>query len=196
MCSSDLDNIARLLGIGRDAVANRTRVVVMPYLSGERLPDYPYARGSIVGIDHATSAGEVLLAAYEGVAYSLVRSLDLVEVHSSGIDPDAAIVLIGGGARSTAWQDAIGRLSGRALLVPDLDELVAWGAAAQAAGVLCREPGIAIARRWNIARGPTIPARTIDREAIDRIDRVRTAAHELNARELFAIRPVVQGEAA
>lgn len=191
-----VDNIARLLGLARDAVADRTQVVVMPYLSGERLPDYPYARGSVVGIDHATAPGEVLLAAYEGVAYSLVRSLDLVEVHSSGIDPDAPIVLIGGGARGRVWQETIGRLSGKALIIPDSDELVAWGAAAQAAGILTGEPGVAIARRWNVASGKTVPVRAADSEALDRIGRVRAAADGLNARELFSTQIIERENAA
>lgn len=180
-----VDNLARMLGLERDDVAERTRVVMMPYLSGERLPNYPHARGSIAGIDHATTAGEILLAAYEGVAYSLVRSLDNLEEHSSGIDPDAPIVLIGGGARGKVWQDSIRRFSGRELLIPRSDELAAWGAAAQAAGILCGEAAVDVARRWKVADGPRVSTRPLDHEAIRRIELVREAAHELNARELF-----------
>ncbi|MCP5112974.1 MAG: xylulokinase, partial [bacterium] len=181
-----VDTLARMLGLDRGQVAERTRAVAMPYLSGERLPEYPYARGTIAGIDHATTAEEILLAAYEGVAYSLVQSLETLEANSSGIDPDAPIVLIGGGARGRIWQETIGRLSGRGLLIPDADELVAWGAAAQAAGILCSEAAVDVARRWRVANGAEIPARPRDDETIDRIARVRQAAHELNARELFS----------
>jgi xylulokinase len=180
-----VDNLARMLGLERHDVAERTGVVVMPYLSGERLPDYPLARGTIAGIDHTTTAGEILLAAVEGVAYSLVRSLDVLELNSSGIDPNAPIVLIGGGARGRVWQDAIGRLSGRELLIPYSDELVAWGAAAQAAGVLRGEAAIDVSQRWNVADGTRVPARPLDHQVTDRIARVREAAHELNAKELF-----------
>ncbi len=180
-----VDNLARMLGLSRDDVAEQTGVVVMPYLSGERLPDYPYARGTITGIDHATTAGEILLASIEGVAYSLVRSLDTLGLNSSGIEPDAPIILVGGGAKGRIWQQAIGRLSGRALQIPRCEELVAWGAATQAAAILLGESAVDVARRWKIADGDRIPPLPLDHEAIDRIARVREASHPLNARELF-----------
>ena len=179
------DNLARILGLERDDVAERTKVVVMPYLSGERLPDYPYARGTIAGIDHETTAKDILLAAIEGVAYSLVQSIDTLDRNSSGIEPDAPIVLIGGGAKGKTWQKVIGRLSGRSLLIPQSEELVAWGAAAQAAGILLGEPAVDVARRWNVADGLQVPPRPLDREAIERIAEVRDAAHPLNTKEVF-----------
>ena len=117
-----------MLGLNREDVAERTGVVVMPYLSGERLPDYPRSRGTIAGIDHATTAKEILLGAVEGVAYSLVRSIDTLGMHSSGIDPSGPIILVGGGAKGKVWQRIIGRISGRELLIPRTEELVAWGA--------------------------------------------------------------------
>ena len=180
-----VDNLARILGLERDDVAGRTRVVVMPFLSGERLPDYPYARGTIAGIDHETTAREILLAAIEGVAYSLVRSIDTLGQNSSGIEPDAPIVLVGGGAKGKIWQQVIGRLSGRGLLIPHSQELVAWGAAAQAAGILLGESAVDAARRWNVSDGTQVPACPLDHEAIERIAKVREASHQLNANEVF-----------
>ena len=180
-----VDNLARILGLNREDVAERTRIVVMPYLSGERLPDYPYARGTIAGIDHATTAGEILLAALEGVAYSLVQSIDTIGAHSSGIDPLAPIILVGGGAKGKIWQRVIGRISGRELLVPHTEELVAWGAAAQAAALLAGESGVDVARRWKIADGDRLPPCPLDHEAIDRISQVTKAAHELNSSKVF-----------
>ena len=181
-----VDNIAGMLGIERDAIAERARAVVMPFLSGERLPDYPDARGSIVGIDHTTTAGEILLAAYEGVAYSLVQSIEVLNDHSSGVPPDAPIILVGGGARGTVWQRTIARLSGRDLVIPNATELVAWGAAAQAAGILSDEPAVEVASRWNVADGPRLAACAVDEEALERNERMREAAHVLNSTEFFA----------
>ena len=181
-----VDNIARMLGLERTAVAPRTRVVVMPFLSGERLPNYPNARGSVVGIDHATTAGEILLAAYEGVAYSLVESLDVLHAHSSGVDADAPIVLVGGGAKGAVWQETVARLSGRELVIPEAAELVAFGAAAQAAGILNDEPAVDVAARWKLADGSRVAARAVDSEAVERNALIRESAHELNTRELFA----------
>lgn len=181
-----VDNIARMLGLERTAVAPRTRVVVMPFLSGERLPNYPDARGSVVGIDHATTAGEILLAAYEGVAYSLVESLDVLHAHSSGVDADAPIVLVGGGAKGAVWQETVARLSGRELVIPEAAELVAFGAAAQTAGILNDESAVDVAARWKLADGSRVAARAVDSEAVERNRLIRESAHELNTRELFA----------
>lgn len=180
-----VDNLARLLGIASDAVAPATRQVVMPYLSGERLPNYPHARGTMAGIDHDTTAGELLLAAYEGVVYSLVSSLDVLARHSSGLDADAPLILVGGGARGAVWQQTVARLSGRRVIVPDCDELVAWGAAAQAAATLTDETPDDVARRWQIARGTELEAVPRDEAAIERIVRVRDATHALNGRAMF-----------
>ena len=180
-----VDNVARMLGIEREAIAERARAVVMPFLSGERLPNYPDARGSIVGIDHETTPGEILLAAYEGVAYSLVQSIEVLDAHSSGVDADAPIILVGGGARGAVWQRTIARLSGRELVIPHATELVAWGAAAQAAGILNDEPAEEVAARWNVVDGPRLPARPVDEAALERNARIREAAHVLNSRELF-----------
>ena len=181
-----VDNLARVLGLNREDVADRTKVVVMPYLSGERLPNYPCSRGTITGIDHTTTAEEILLGAVEGVAYSLVRSTDTLGKNSSGIDPSGPIILVGGGAKGRIWQHVIGRISGRELLIPRTEELVAWGAAAQAAAILTGESAVDVARRWKISDGAMVPACPLDHEAIDRIAKVREAAHSLNASDVFA----------
>ncbi len=180
-----VDNLAKVFGLKREDVAERTRVVVMPYLSGERLPDYPCARGTITGIDHTTTAEEILLGAVEGVAYSLVRSIDTLGGNSSGIDPSGPIILVGGGAKGKVWQQVIGRISGRELLIPRTEELVAWGAAAQAAAILTGESAVDVARRWKVSDGAVVPSCPLDHEAIDRIAKVREAAHSLNASHVF-----------
>ncbi len=43
-----------------------------------------------------------------------------------------------------------------------------------------------VTARWNVADGPRLAARAVDSEAIERNARIREAAHELNARKLFA----------
>src|SRR5918997_3374332 len=131
-----VDRVAAWLGLDREAAADRTTAVVLPYLDGERTPNLPRAAGMVAGLRHATTREEILLAAYEGAAASLVHPVDLLGEQGSGLDLDAAILLVGGGARGSVWQRTVARLSGRAVQVPDADELVALGAAAQAAGCL------------------------------------------------------------
>jgi xylulokinase len=173
--------VAAWLGLDREAVAERTAVTVLPYLDGERTPNLPRASGTIAGLRHDTEPGQILLAAYEGAVASLVEALELLAGVGSGLDPDAPVVLIGGGARGHVWQQTVTRLSGRAAVVPEAEELVALGAAAQAAAVLSGEPAAEIARRWDTRRGATVapPAAGADTETLERIRSVRSAALEL-----------------
>jgi xylulokinase len=176
-CTLAVDRVATWLGLERDAVADRTAVTVLPYLDGERTPNLPRAAGTIAGLRHDTEPGQILLAAYEGAVASLVEALDLLAGVGSGLDPDAPVVLIGGGARGRVWQQTVARLAGRAVVVPEAEELVALGAAAQAAAVLTGEPADEIARRWETRRGATIePPAEPDTETLARIRGVREAA--------------------
>jgi xylulokinase len=184
-----VDRVATWLGVDREAVEDGGRVVVLPYLDGERTPDLPDAAGTITGLRHDTTAGQVLRAAYEGVVVSLLDALERVAEHAGGLEADAPLVLIGGGARGRVWRETVSRLSGRALEVPAEDgfgrrgteEMVALGAAAQAAAVLRGEPPLEVATRWAAARGsPLLPARRLDAAALERNHRVRRATDALN----------------
>ena len=152
-CTLAVDRVATWLGIDRNAVADRTDVTMLPYLDGERTPNLPNASGAMLGLRHDTEPGEILLAAYQGAAASLVDAMDAIAEQSGGLDPDAPLVLIGGGAQGTAWRQVIGQLTGRRLLVPAADELVALGAAVQAAAALEQADPLAVAARWKTQSG-------------------------------------------
>jgi xylulokinase len=156
-CTLAVDRIAALLGLDREAVEPGGSAVVLPYLDGERTPNLPSARGLLTGLRHDTTPGQLLQAAYDGAAYSLLAALDDV-LRAGGEDPapDTPILLIGGGARGTAWQNTVRRLSGRPVQVPVAEEVVALGAAAQAAGLLTDEPADEVARRWRTDAGPVL----------------------------------------
>ena len=82
------------------------------------------------------------MAAYEGAIASLLDAVDAIAEHAGGLDETAPLVVLGGGARGRTWVDVVRRLSGRAVLIPDAEELVAIGAAVQAAAILGGEdPG-------------------------------------------------------
>jgi xylulokinase len=179
-CTTAVDQVASWLGLEREDVAERTDATVLPYFHGERTPNLPRAAGMIAGLRHDTTSGEILLAAYEGAAASLVEALELLAGVGSGLDAEAPLVLIGGGARGRVWQDVVARLSGRVVQVPEAEELVALGAAAQAAAVLTGERPDAIARGWATRSGPEIePPATPDTETLARIRATRAAAAEL-----------------
>jgi xylulokinase len=178
-----IDRVAGWLGLDREAAAERTAVVMLPYLDGERTPNLPEAAGMVAGLRHATTREEILLAAYEGAAASLVEALDLLSDQGSGLDPAAAILLVGGGARGGVWQRTVARLSGRPIQVPDAEELVALGAAAQAAACLSGEAPEELARRWNTRRGVAVaPPAERDRETLERIRATREATLALHER--------------
>ena len=159
-----VDRFAAWLGLDRDAVApDAGGVVVAPFLDGERTPDLPHATGTVVGLTHATTPGQVLRAAYEGVVVSLLSAVSLL-----GVADDAPLVLIGGGARGRAWREVVQALSGRPLVVPVEEELVAMGAACQAAALVTGESPEEVARRWDVRAGDELAAVPRDEAALER----------------------------
>ncbi|MFF8012176.1 xylulokinase [Streptomyces sp. NPDC007929] len=176
-CTLAVDRVAALLGLDREAVEPGTAVTLLPYLDGERTPNLPNAAGLLHGLRHDTTGGQLLQAAYDGAVHSLLGALDLV------LDEDAnrsePLLLIGGGARGRAWQQTVRRLSGRPVQVPEARELVALGAAAQAAGLLTGEDPAAVARRWDTAAGPVLDAVERDEETLARIAGVLSDAAPL-----------------
>ncbi|MFE5893061.1 xylulokinase [Streptomyces sp. NPDC056462] len=176
-CTLAVDRLATLLGLDREAVEPTTGLTLLPYLDGERTPNLPNASGLLHGLRHDTTAGQLLQAAYDGAVHALLSALDLVLDEDA--DRSAPLLLIGGGARGTAWQETVRRLSGRPVQVPEARELVALGAAAQAAGLLTGEDPAAVARRWNTTRGPVLDAVERDDETLARISGVLSDAAPL-----------------
>ncbi|WP_405909926.1 MULTISPECIES: xylulokinase [unclassified Streptomyces] len=176
-CTLAVDRVAALLGLDREAVEPSNGVTLLPYLDGERTPNLPHASGLLHGLRHDTTGGQLLQAAYDGAVHSLLGALDLVL--DADADRSVPLLLIGGGAKGAAWQQTVRRLSGRPVQVPEAKELVALGAAAQAAGLLTGEDPAAVARRWNTARGPVFDTVERDEETLARIAGVLSDAAPL-----------------
>ncbi|MFF1341702.1 xylulokinase [Streptomyces sp. NPDC058290] len=169
-CTLAVDRFASLVGRGREDVEAGGTVVVLPYLDGERTPDLPGASGLVHGLRHDTTPGQLLQAAYDGAAHALLVALDdVLRAGGESPAPDEPLLLIGGGARGSAWQRTVLRLSGRAVQVPEARELVALGAAAQAAALLTGEPADAVARRWRTAGGRVLDPVPRDEDTLERI---------------------------
>jgi xylulokinase len=176
-CTLAVDKVAALLGLDREAVQPGGETVLLPFLDGERTPNLPYASGLLTGLRHDTTPGQVLRAAYDGAVYALLAALeDVLRVGGETLDAEAPLLLIGGGARGVAWREAVRRLSGRAVRVPRAQELVALGAAAQAASLLTGERADAVARRWGTAEGEELAAVPRDESACERLGRALGAA--------------------
>ena len=174
-CTLAVDRIATWLGLDRDDVAPAGSVVVYPYLDGERTPDLPGAAGTILGLRHTSTPQQILMATYEGAAAALLEALDAIGTAVGGLDDDAPLMLVGGGSRGRTWVDVVRRLSGRPVLIPDADELVAIGAAVQATAAWRDEDPAAIARRWGTSAGRLLDPLPRDDERLDRIAAFRGA---------------------
>jgi xylulokinase len=175
-CTLAVDQVAEWLGLGRDDVSPSHGVVALPYFDGERTPNVPDAAAAVFGLRHDTDPRSILMATYEGAIISLLDALDTIDACSSGVVADAPLVIIGGGARGKTWQDVIRRLSGRAISVPEAGDLVAIGAAAQAAAALRGEAPQKVAEHWDTARGILLDAIPRDTETIARHRSVRRLA--------------------
>jgi xylulokinase len=163
------DAVARLLGLdaeGLDALAfdaapGAGGLVLVPHFDGERTPNRPDATGTLTGIRSDVTRSQLARAAVEGVVCNLLAGADHLP------DGDGRVLLVGGGARSRTFRQVVADLLGRPVVVPDADELVARGAAVQAAAVLSGTTVHEVAAAWNTGQGQTVePNTSTDRSAI------------------------------
>lgn len=137
------DAVGRLLGVdaaGLDALAlgapaGADGLVLVPHLDGERTPNRPDATGSLMGLRSDVSREALARAAVEGVVCNLLAGAEAL-VRCEPAVSRGRVMLMGGGARSAAYRQAVADLTGRVVIVPVGDELVARGAALQAAVAL------------------------------------------------------------
>ena len=149
-CTLVVDRVAGWLGLDRDDTLPAGEVVMLPYFDGERTPNLPDSAGSIDGLRHVTDPRQILQAAYNGVATGLMAGLDAIIAAGAEVSPTAPLVVVGGGARGGAWLETVARISGRPVATPRVSELVAFGAAAQAASALTGESPGHVASRWSL----------------------------------------------
>lgn len=153
-CTRVLDVIAGMLGINRQDALDRAGAVepgaggllLLPYFAGERTPNLPESTGSLSGLRAASATPDLLLrAAVDGVAAGIAYCVDALR--EVGITALAA-TLVGGGAASPVWRQAIADATGLDIAVRGGGEHAARGAAIQAAAIVTNEPVAAVAARW------------------------------------------------
>jgi xylulokinase len=163
------DAIARVLGVEParlDALAltappGADGLVLVPHFDGERTPNRPDATGSLTGLHSDVTPKLLARAAIEGVVCNLLEGSDALP------RSDGRLFLIGGGAHSAAYRRVVADLTGRAVTVPADAELVACGAAVQAAAVLHGSSFEEIATAWDLGAGDVVePDPSVDRDAI------------------------------
>lgn len=140
-----LDAAAKLLGVDHEKLADLALsaapgsggLTLLPYFEGERTPNLPDAKATIIGMTLSNTTPENLArAAVEGMMCGLADGLGAIV--RLGISPKR-LLLVGGGAKSRAVPQIAAEVLGLPVLVPEFGEYVARGAARQAAWVLLKE---------------------------------------------------------
>lgn len=105
-------------------------LLFLPYLNGERTPHRDAsARGTLCGLSHSSDWPHILRAALEGVSFGLRDSFELVKKRTE----IKRLYLVGGGAKNPVWRSILAANFQRPLVVPEVDEGGAYGAAMLAA---------------------------------------------------------------
>ena len=103
-------DIAALLDRAEAAYRVPSRVLFLPYLSGERTPHGdPFARGVFAGLDLDVGPLDFVQATLEGVAFSLLKARRLMERADVRLERVSAV---GGGARSRFWMQIVAHVLG------------------------------------------------------------------------------------
>src|SRR5512137_2392529 len=102
-------------------------LLFLPYLTGERTPyPDPQARGAFVGLTVRHTKAHLVRAVLEGVSFGLRDSLELIK--SLGV-PITQVRASGGGARSPLWRQIQADVFGAELVLVNVTEGAAYGAA-------------------------------------------------------------------
>lgn len=180
VCTSNaakvFDAFARLLGVDhsefdRLALAASGPVpVLLPYLDGERTPNRPDASGTLTGIRSDVTREQLARAAVNGVACGLLDALDALARFSPA---PGRVVLTGGGARSMALRGVIAGLVEAPVVVADVDQAVAAGAAVQAAATIQGLEHAVVQQRWGLGVGIAVDTAVDSGDLRDRYAAVR-----------------------
>ncbi len=137
-CTVATETVARTFGFDSrdgDAVMAGTQpgadgLCMLPFLNGERTPNLPQSRGSLLGLDNGNfTRGNVYRAAMEGATYTLRYGFDALR--KAGLT-FKSIRLTGGGSRSKQWRQMVADVFELPVEVPEAPEGAAFGAALQA----------------------------------------------------------------
>ncbi|GBG30846.1 Xylulose kinase [Hondaea fermentalgiana] len=113
--SGDNTAYAKLDALAGSCDPGANGVLYLPHPNGERAPlQNPHARAAMVGISGETTQAHLARAVLEGVAFHLRW---LAEAGHMFADADEAVVVVGGGARSTVWCQILATVLGRPVVV-------------------------------------------------------------------------------
>ncbi|MEM9565665.1 MAG: xylulokinase [Actinomycetota bacterium] len=148
------------LAVSPETGAGAGGAVVVPWFDGERTPNLPAATGMITGLRPGTGRADLARAAHEGVLCNLLEAADALAAVTPGLVVDGSaggeLRLVGGGARSVAYQQILADLHRGPVRIPADDEAPATGAAVQAAAVAVGDSIDDVTDRWGLRAGGTV----------------------------------------
>jgi len=116
-----------LTSMASESPLGAKELFLLPYFEGSGTPTFNRkARGAFLGLTLAHSKNEVLRAILEGLSYELRTNVEAIESQGTEI---TEIRAIGGGARSDFWSQLKADITGKPLVVPNVTESAALGAA-------------------------------------------------------------------
>ena len=121
----DYEALGELVG---SVPAGSGGLLFVPHLDGRLLPSDPTMRGAWIGLDRHHRRAHMLRALLEGVAYEYAGYLAVLNELHPGLDQDEVRV-VGGGARSGAWNSIKASVLGVPYVRLRREELSCWGAA-------------------------------------------------------------------
>ncbi len=135
-CTTPSEEVRRAFGLDHAALTRLalaepsgvSGLLFLPYLAGERAPNWPQARGVLHGLSAGgLRPGALYRAALEGASFALRRGMEHL--------PFAArdLRVVGGGARNPLWRRILADLFAAPLSFPEETETAALGGALQAA---------------------------------------------------------------
>ena len=138
-CTNVLKEVAMSYSMGHDELTSLAAkepvgchgVTFLPYLTGERTPNWPHATGCLLGLGPgAMRPGLVYRAAMESVTFAMRAGFERMQ--ALGVHCDE-LRLVGGGSKNALWRRIIADTFGLTLRFPAEAESAALGAALQAA---------------------------------------------------------------
>ncbi len=131
--------------------AGSNGVIFLPYLNGERTPHRdPFARGVFFGISSFNSKEDVIRAIFEGVAFGIKDSFDILKNDLKVKIEDVRIT--GGGSKSDIWVKITADVLGHNLKRPQVNEGAAYGASMLAFSGFSKTPPERVADEWVIIK--------------------------------------------
>ncbi len=138
LCSGGLDH-AELAELAAKEPPGCHGVTFLPYLGGERTPNWPGATGTLLGLKPGLMRPGVLYrAAMEGATFSLLNGFEEMKRQAaaeSEILNATELRIVGGGSKNHTWRQLIADVFQLPLRFPVEPETAALGAALQAAAV-------------------------------------------------------------